>query len=166
MHTPSGRRSSTWKVIQDALLSSSSWWSFSRGSGFLINFSRIRVFVSSVFEEFCARNGIKHSTSSPYRLRANEEAERFVQTFKRAIKTQNKPCVEKRLIKFLLDYRVTPHATTNVRPADLLQGRKLRTALDLVRMQIQDSVDWAQSRRVRAINQRVKLRCFTPGQEV
>ena len=37
-----------------------------------------------------------------------------------------------RLDKFLFQYRVTPHQTTGVSPAELMFGRKLRTVLDLV----------------------------------
>ena len=37
-----------------------------------------------------------------------------------------------KLDKFLFQYRVTPHTTTGVSPAELMFGRKLRTVFDLV----------------------------------
>ena len=37
-----------------------------------------------------------------------------------------------RLAGFLLAYRTTPHATTNVAPCELLMNRKIRTRLDLL----------------------------------
>ena len=40
--------------------------------------------------------------------------------------------MEVRLSKFLFKYRVTPHTTTGISPAELLMGRRLRTHLDLL----------------------------------
>ena len=36
------------------------------------------------------------------------------------------------LARFLYHYRITPHVTTGVSPAELLMGRKLRSQLDLL----------------------------------
>ena len=43
-------------------------------------------FTSQHFEEFMKLNGIKHICSAPYHPATNGEAERFVQTFKHAMK--------------------------------------------------------------------------------
>ena len=38
--------------------------------------------------------------------------------------------IQDRLSKFLLTYRLTPHTTTGVAPAELLMGRRPRSLLD------------------------------------
>ncbi|KAL3087857.1 hypothetical protein niasHS_009595 [Heterodera schachtii] len=68
-------------------------------------------FSSSVFEEFCKNNGIKHIFSPPYHPQSNGAAERYVDYFKR----QLKKCSGQRS------------------PAELFLGRKLRTKLSLMR---------------------------------
>ncbi|XP_062585296.1 uncharacterized protein K02A2.6-like [Saccostrea cucullata] len=44
-------------------------------------------FISAEFKQFMTQNGIRHITSAPYHPRTNGQAERFVQSFKRAIKS-------------------------------------------------------------------------------
>ncbi|KAL5516430.1 hypothetical protein EMCRGX_G001758 [Ephydatia muelleri] len=44
-------------------------------------------FISREFAEFMAKNGIKHIRSAPYHPATNGQVKRFVQTFKRAMKT-------------------------------------------------------------------------------
>ncbi|XP_062583836.1 uncharacterized protein K02A2.6-like [Saccostrea cucullata] len=44
-------------------------------------------FIAGEFQRFMKSNGIRHSTSSPYHPRTNALAERFVQTFKSAMKS-------------------------------------------------------------------------------
>jgi transposase InsO family protein len=83
-------------------------------------------FTSEEFKKFCSCNKVHHVCVSPYHPRSNGEAERFVRTFKTAMRTADLP-PEHRLTRFLLQYRVTPHATTGVSPAESLQQRKLRT---------------------------------------
>ena len=92
-------------------------------------------FTSAEFARFCLENGIRHSFSAPYHPATNGEAERFVQTFKRAMKCRNAQPgnVAVELCKFLFAYRNTPHSSTGVSPASLLVGRRLRCKLDLLK---------------------------------
>ena len=47
-------------------------------------------FVSKEFEDFTSQNGIRHSKVAPYHPRSNGLAERFVQTFKMAMKKMSR----------------------------------------------------------------------------
>ena len=92
-------------------------------------------FTSSEFVEFVTKNGIKHIRTSPYHPASNGEAERFVRTFKEAMKAGRNDglTLPHRLASFLLSYRTTPHSTTGVPPCELFMGRHLRTRWDLLK---------------------------------
>ena len=83
-------------------------------------------FTSSEFQEFCAQNGIRHRTSSPYKPSTNGQAERVVQILKTALKQAHLTGtnVDTVLARYLLRYRNTPHSTTGESPAMLLMGKK------------------------------------------
>ena len=91
-------------------------------------------FVSKEFQRFMKENGIKHTRCAPYHPSSNGLAERFVQTLKNALRRTKdiRRTFQHRLAGFLLAYRTTPHATTNVAPCELLMNRKIRTRLDLL----------------------------------
>ena len=91
-------------------------------------------FTSSEFAIFLKKNGVKLIRSTPYHPSSNGAAQRFVQTFKRAMKTNQFHDVpfEHRLMNFLFMYRSTPHATTNEFPCCLFLNRQVRTRLDLL----------------------------------
>ena len=75
------------------------------------------------FQEFTKRNGICHVKSAPYHPTSNGLAERAVQTFKEGMKRGTTADLETRLTRFLYQYRITPHTTTGISPAELLMGR-------------------------------------------
>ena len=104
-------------------------------------------FPAAEFEECMKANGIKHIKSSHYHPSTNGEAERFVQTFKHALKMgrSDKGSLQQKLAKFLLTYRSTPNATTGVSPAELFLKHSLRTKLDLLRPSLRSQVESKQA---------------------
>lgn len=68
-------------------------------------------FWSAEFHHFTAQNGIKHIFTSPYHPSSNGLAERAVQIFKNTVSKLEGP-IDLRLLRFLLNYRVTPQTTT------------------------------------------------------
>ena len=48
--------------------------------------------------------------------------------------------VEQTLMKFLLHYRITPHAVTGASPSSLFLGRNIRTRLDLLHPDIESRI--------------------------
>uniref|UniRef100_A0A1Q3EU21 RNA-directed DNA polymerase n=1 Tax=Culex tarsalis TaxID=7177 RepID=A0A1Q3EU21_CULTA len=94
-------------------------------------------FTSAEFAEFCASNGIHHTTTAPYHPQSNGQAERFVDTFKRAVKkiSEGRGTIEEALDIFLLTYRSTPNrcAPEGKSPSEIMFGRKIRTCLELLR---------------------------------
>ena len=81
-------------------------------------------------EEWCATRGILHLTGAPYHLASNGAAERLVQTFKQSMRKSTKPPATA-LQEFLMMYRRTPNAS-GFSPSELLNGRKIRTAIDIL----------------------------------
>nr|CAX83703.1 Gag-Pol polyprotein [Schistosoma japonicum] len=87
-------------------------------------------FTSSQFQEFCRRLGIIHYRFPPYHPQSNGQAERFVDTFKRALlKSKGEETPMESLQNFLFVYRTTPNDALPERksPAEALMGRKLKT---------------------------------------
>ena len=100
-------------------------------------------FTSTEFQEFCALNGIRHRTSSPYKPSTNGQAERVVQILKTALKQAHLTGtnVDTVLPRYLLRYRNTPHSTTGESPAVLLMERRLCTRLDLLTPSVHKHVE-------------------------
>ncbi|XP_041480448.1 uncharacterized protein K02A2.6-like [Lytechinus variegatus] len=92
-------------------------------------------FVAEEFSIFLKKNGIQHIKSAVKHPASNGEVERFVQTFKKAMKKarSDEGDVRLKLDRFLLSYRTTPHVVTQETPAKMLMGRELRTRLSQVR---------------------------------
>ena len=78
-----------------------------------------------------SENGILHITSAPYHPLSNRLAERAVQSFKQGLKRTLGFSIQTHLSKFLFQYRITPHTTTGVPPAELLMGRCRHSRMDL-----------------------------------
>ena len=125
-------------------------------------------FTSEDFTKFVKSNGIRHSLSSPYHPASNGEAERFVRTFKEAMKTSNNNglTLAHRINNFLLTYRTTPHTTTGTPPSELLMGRTLRTRWDIMKPDVGQRVCWCQAKQKEGKDNNSKLRHFMMGQSV
>ena len=65
-------------------------------------------------------------------------------------------------MSFLLSYRITPHAA----PSELFMGRSLRTRLDLLRPNLEESVVRKQAQQKMKHDQHSKFREFQIGQSV
>ncbi|XP_055527133.1 uncharacterized protein K02A2.6-like [Wyeomyia smithii] len=94
-------------------------------------------FKSAQFDDFCCKNGLRHTTTAPYHPQSNGQAERFVDTFKRAVKKiqEGEGSIDEALDVFLLTYRTTPNRNVpgGKSPAEAMYNRPLRTSLDLLR---------------------------------
>ena len=126
------------------------------------------AFTSQEFQTFCRVNGIHHITSSPYHPSTNGLAERAVQSFKQGLKRMEGGSLQSKLTRFLFRYRITPHTTTGLSPAEMLMGRRPRSQLDLVhpdtaqRMELKQVSDRGDNKRVRSfkVMDRVFVRDF------
>ena len=124
------------------------------------------VFTSAEFKIFTRNNGIRHTTSAPYHPATNGLAERAVQTFKSFLKKTPDGILEDRLSKFLLNYRLTPHSTTGITPAELLLGRRPRSILDLVQPDLSKKIRSQQEHQKHNRNRHTKSRVFSVGDSV
>jgi len=125
-------------------------------------------FIAEEFSEFLRLNGVKHIRSAPYHPATNGAVERMVQTMKQSLKagvSQGIP-VEQSLMKFLLHYRITPHAVTGASPCSLFLGRNIRTRLDLLHPDIESRVQGKQLSQKAFVDQHRHMRHFTVGQSV
>ena len=106
-------------------------------------------FTSVEFQQFLERNGIQHIKTSPYHPASNGLAEHAVQTFKQAMKKCTSGSLSSYLNHFLFRYRITPHTTTSVPPAELLMGRRPRSRLDLMNPDMNRTIQITQDRQKR-----------------
>ena len=90
------------------------------------------AFTSEEFRGFLKLNGIRQVTISPYHPASNGLAERAVQTFKEGMKKSKTTDLQLRLTRFLFQYRITPHTTTGIAPAEMLMNRRPHSHLDLL----------------------------------
>ncbi|XP_060115109.1 uncharacterized protein K02A2.6-like, partial [Heteronotia binoei] len=88
------------------------------------------AFTSAVFQDFLARNLIRHIRSAPFHPATNGQAERMVRTAKEALNRLGPSDWPKDMACFLMAYRTTPTASTGRSPAELLMGRRITTLLD------------------------------------
>ncbi|XP_008200522.1 uncharacterized protein K02A2.6 [Tribolium castaneum] len=95
-------------------------------------------FISKEFEDFLKMNGIKHKLIAPYHPATNGQAERYVQTVKKSLRSMQweRGNLHLKLSRFLMQNRKTPNITTGVSPAELIFKRNIRTRIDLVKLEL------------------------------
>ena len=120
------------------------------------------AFTSTEFGDFMKRNGIHHVRTSPYHPAGNGLAECSVQTFKEAMRKTSGD-IETRFARFLFQYRITPHTTTGTLSAELLQGRRLRTHLDLLQPQLKAKVQKKQENQKKTHDCTARMQKFEPS---
>ena len=81
---------------------------------------------SPKFSRWLEGAGTKHRKITPLWPKANGEAERFMKTLNKAVRTAilEKGSWKQELYRFLRHYRATPHSTTGKSPAEMLKNRK------------------------------------------
>ena len=92
----------------------------------LVNDNRTQ-FTSRISKNFCTSLSIDHIRTAVYHPRSNGQVERFMDTFKRALrKNWSIDTDEKRIQKFLAVYRITPNLNTDsgFSPAKLMFAKK------------------------------------------
>ena len=91
------------------------------------------MFTVSEFK-VCDSLAIEHITTPTYNPRSNGQAERFVDTFKRALKkAKGFDTEEKNIQTFLMVYRITPNQNiknVNLSPAEIMYARKIHSVFD------------------------------------
>ncbi|XP_049514382.1 uncharacterized protein K02A2.6-like [Dermacentor silvarum] len=102
------------------------------------------AFTSATYKSFLARNAVRPILIPPCHPASNGAAERVVQTVKDKLKKTQPGNFECRVARILLAYRSTPHALTGRSPAELLMGRLLKTALDLLKPDLRSKVQFRQ----------------------
>ncbi|BHF83063.1 hypothetical protein SprV_0802620400 [Sparganum proliferum] len=124
-------------------------------------------FTSSSFEDFCRQHNIQHLRSPPYHPQSNGQAERFVDTFTRALlKARGEGTTDEIVQAFLFSYRTPPNPASpgGVSPAEALMGRKLRTTFHaLVPTGAQPAQTSPVSRRKLSIGTPVFVRDYRAG---
>lgn len=117
------------------------------------------AFTSAEFAEFTTKNQIRHITVAPYHPSSNGQVERMVQETKQVLRKLSEGDWATKLSRFLLGQHTLPSTTTGKSPAELLMGRRLRTAVD--RLHPDGNIDQAALERFfLGDNQRVRAFCM------
>ena len=86
-------------------------------------------FRGKEFTEYAEMKGFHHRKISPLWPEANAQAENFMKTLQKAARTPHTSNLmwKSEVYNFHLNYRATPHSSTNMSPSEVLMNRKIRT---------------------------------------
>ena len=103
---------------------------------------------SFISEEFQNVHEQKWYSSHPHFASSSilGQVERTVQTFKTGVMRLKEGTLPTKVVWFLFNYGTTPHTTTGHSPAEIMCGRKLRTRLDLLKLDSRSHVRTQQAR--------------------
>ena len=103
-------------------------------------------FSSEMFKDFCRKYGIKSHKSSPWHSSSNGQAEHLVQSLEASLKGQKTEAsnARQKLDIFLFKHSNSVHSTTNESPAVLLLGHPLISKLDLLKLNLRQTVEQKQ----------------------
>ncbi|XP_054276574.1 uncharacterized protein K02A2.6-like [Macrosteles quadrilineatus] len=92
-----------------------------------------RQFVSQEFKNFMNECGIVHRTTAPYHPNSNGQAERYVQTVKKALKSMEgeKGTLPNKIQRLVMQLRQSPNST-GTSAYHLMFGRSVRTNLAII----------------------------------
>ena len=107
-------------------------------------------YSSTEFSEFAANYGFVHVTSSPHYPQSNGLTERAVKTTKKLLKESTDQCLA------LLSYRTTPLPWCGLSPAELSQGRCLRSDIPQVKQNLVPN--WQYTKEFRRLDEEFKRR--------
>ncbi|XP_041989082.1 uncharacterized protein K02A2.6-like [Aricia agestis] len=119
-----------------------------------------RQFVSAEFTDFMDKCGIVHKTSAPYHPATNGQAERYVQTIKKAIRAMKgeEGDLLSKLVTVKTRLRRTPNSEGQS-PYQLMFGRDIRTSLHAMFRKTSQTTS-------RASIDMPTVKMFTPGDRV
>ena len=80
-----------------------------------------------------------------------------MQIFKQSVAKLTEGTVQTKIARFLFTYRITPQSTTGMSPSELLLGRRLKSALDLMKPNLQHQVEKEQERQKIAHDRRAVI---------
>ena len=129
------------------------------GSPHIIVSDNASGFNSVELQEFFARNSVRHINTAPYHPASNGQAEIMVRKLKDALKLMKGGDIETKVNRIVFKDHITPSTATGISPAELMFGRRLRSALTALRPQ-----DAALARDARAPDR--KTRFFKVGDKV
>ena len=89
-----------------------------------------------------------------------------MQIVKKGLKKEKEGTMVSKIAKVLMAYRTTPQSTTGVSPSELLQGRRIRTRLDLLKPSVTERVEQHQLQQKISHDGSARRRFFEKGETV